>query len=53
MNQMDDKNINDVDLKSPLNAKHNNNEVDTNIVHQIESNSILRRLRIEKAAKLS
>ena len=30
---MDDKNINDVDLKSPLNVKHKDNEVDENIVH--------------------
>lgn len=51
MNQMDDKNINDVDLKSPFNVKYKNNEVDENIVHQIESNSILRKLRIEKLNK--
>ena len=48
MNQMDDINIYDKDLKSPLNTKNKDNDVDENIVHQIESNSILRKLRIEK-----
>ena len=33
MNQMDDINIYDKDLKSPLNTKNKDNDVDENIVH--------------------